>query len=575
MDDKIVVNVQDLAENEEQVLVRKNDNLYKIGLAEYLNDSGELSFSEYDLRRIENSFTMALEKETNQFVTTLEEIKELAKNPQFDKAKVTKIYSLLEYYVNKDIFLGKTYDVLSNNINTNFRVIYPNSLPEKKGKKVTSKDNDILMSAKKTVEDFINKADIRQVISDAVLTTFTRGNYIGYLCGDASIGFTIDEYPLDMIEITKLKRGGSNLVSFDVKELKSRLEAECKKYNNLKAKYEFMDFKQLAKDIISEDYPIEISEASKVNDKVAILNPAKVGISRINNMKGQYGISPMFKALKSLLILEQIDSTDSKVLIGKTKKIFFQKLRSDLMQSNTPGTTGKTYAKKEAGYAQGSLMTAMGEDVVVYTAQPYVESLEIIEPKSELTSTNTVRQHKDDVINGVGIGFVSGQDGKGVATTEFTYDDLLKSINKIVKRQVEPMLNKFIQTVIVENGFDVSLSPLIEIQGTEMLDIDTIAKVVELYRNKLNLSMETIFEAIGLDVEDETIKRMSENAVQNPNAPMGSEGLSSVFYPYQTSYTMSGSEEPSALENKNKNGSEKSKDKDKALKDKAKNKVKK
>ena len=574
MNDKITINVEDIAENKEQVLVRKGDSLYKIGLSEYLNDMGEMSFSEYDLRRIENAFNMALEKETGQFVTTLEDIQNLAKNPQFDREKVKKIYSLLEYYINKDVFLGKTFEVLSNNINTNYRVIYPNSLPEKKGKKQTAKDRQVLDLAKKTVEDFIDKIDIRRFIANAVLTVYTRGNFISYLNGDARRGFSIDEYPLDMAEITKMKIGGTNLVTLDTRELKTRMDTEYKKYKNLKSTYEFIDFKQAILEIIKEEYPEEVVNAVSVNDSVAVLNPQRVGVARINNLKGQYGISPLFKALKSLLMLEQIDSSDSKVIISKTRKIIFQKLSDKLLDGTSPGASGKVFARKESNYAQGALLQALTEEVVVYTGQPFVDSLQIIEPNAQLTDSNVKQQHKDDVINAVGIGFTTNT-SSGVAVTQYIYDDLLKTINKIVKREIEPILNKYIQVVMNEYGFDVAISPKIEIQSTEMLDLDSLAKVVELYRNKLNLSMETIFEAIGLDVEDETYKRLNENSIENPYAVNGESGLSSIFYPYATSYTMSGSSnsntESNELEGKNKNGSEKSQDQDKALEDKARN----
>ena len=574
MNDKITINVEDIAENKEQVLVRKGDSLYKIGLSEYLNDMGEMSFSEYDLRRIENAFNMALEQETRQFVTTLEDIQNLAKNPQFDREKVKKIYSLLEYYINKDVFLGKTFEVLSNNINTNYRVIYPNSLPEKKGKKQTAKDRQVLDLAKKTVEDFIDKIDIRRFIANAVLTVYTRGNFISYLNGDARRGFSIDEYPLDMAEITKMKIGGTNLVTLDTRELKTRMDTEYKKYKNLKSTYEFIDFKQAILEIIKEEYPEEVVNAVSVNDSVAVLNPQRVGVARINNLKGQYGISPLFKALKSLLMLEQIDSSDSKVIISKTRKIIFQKLSDKLLDGTSPGASGKVFARKESNYAQGALLQALTEEVVVYTGQPFVDSLQIIEPNAQLTDSNVKQQHKDDVINAVGIGFTTNT-SSGVAVTQYIYDDLLKTINKIVKREIEPILNKYIQVVMNEYGFDVAISPKIEIQSTEMLDLDSLAKVVELYRNKLNLSMETIFEAIGLDVEDETYKRLNENSIENPHAVNGESGLSSIFYPYATSYTMSGSSnsntESNELEGKNKNGSEKSQDQDKALEDKARN----
>jgi hypothetical protein len=59
----------------------------------------------------------------------MEELNQLAQNTQNDINKITKINSLIKYYANKDDLVGKTVEVLSNNINTKYKLDYP-TLPD-------------------------------------------------------------------------------------------------------------------------------------------------------------------------------------------------------------------------------------------------------------------------------------------------------------------------------------------------------------------------------------------------------------------------------------------------------------
>lgn len=572
MDDTYSVKISELEDGQEKVLVKKDGGLYSFEMSEWKAMQREEELSEYDLRRLSNAFSTMLEKESKTFVTSLEDLQELAKNPQYKKDNIIKINGLVSYYINKDIFLGKAYTVLNNNINSDYRVIYPNEIPEKKGtsKKKTAKDKEVLDRAKVVTEDFLDKINIREFIVNAILTSYTNGNFISYLNGDASNGYSIDEYPLDLVDITKIKIGGANVISLDVKELKSRIEEVYKQYSSLKS-VTFMDVKRKFKDIVAEDYPDEVVEAVGKNDKVALLNPERTGVCRYGNLKGLYGLTPLFKALKSLLLLEQMDSSDSKTLMAKNKKIFYQKTRKELLEKKE----NTSIYKKEIEYAQGGLMAAMSEDVVLYTSQPYVDDLTIIEPSSDLTNPSNIAQCKGDVINAIGINYTINEGKGGVASSKYSYEDLLKTINTIAKVQVEPIINKFIQVVIVDNGFDVSLSPRFEIQPTSINDLDDLIKICELYRNKLNLSYETVLETMGLDIQDEVIKRTNENAFNN------GQGIASTFYAYPTAFNSSGEtggkgdNSLNGDDTKNLNGSKKSANQDKAIEDKVNNDMKK
>ena len=74
---------------------------------------------------------------------------------------------------------------------------------------------------------------------------------------------------------------------------------------------------------IKRDYSEEIYNAYKGKDQVALLDPKRIGLTRINNLgTGLYGVSPIFKILDALLMLETIDNSDREILKARSKKIY-------------------------------------------------------------------------------------------------------------------------------------------------------------------------------------------------------------------------------------------------------------
>ena len=78
--------------------------------------------SNRDMRRFEQSYSKLLDKEQNSFITTPEQITDLAKNPQFKIEKIQKINGIVKFYVNKEDLIGRVVETIENNINTNYTV---------------------------------------------------------------------------------------------------------------------------------------------------------------------------------------------------------------------------------------------------------------------------------------------------------------------------------------------------------------------------------------------------------------------------------------------------------------------
>lgn len=505
--------------------------------------------AEYDTLKLESTYSQLLENENSTYVVTSQELTSLAQNTQSNISKINKINGLIKYNINKSDIISKVVSVIENNINTNYRVDYPKEFNELTKKK----DLKMVKELKDEVEKFNGQINIEKLIVDCVNSTFQEGNFVVYLKGDFEKGVGFAKFPLGVVEITEMNIDNEPLVVFNINELKSRLQKTVSKYGRFKAKQK-IDNNNIVEHQIQRDYPEEVYEGFKVKDKYCYLDPARVGVVRIGNNGGMYGLSPIFKALSPLLMLDHIYDSDIKTLKSKSKKIFFQKLRKDVM-----GETG-TFDVNQVGYAQNSLLKSMSNEVVVYTAIPHVEDLTILEPQSELVDKDTSTNYRNMVFDALGIGFVTNTSKNGANTVQINYQDLLKTINKIVK-ELERIINKFYKTLCEEKGFVVEYAPTIKIQDTRMLDFDSVSKLVEMLFSKASVSYKTTFELLGMNVEEEVARRLYENE----------NDYDEIFMPHVTSYVVSGNdttEDKSDNGDKNKNGSKKSEDKDKALYDK-------
>jgi len=135
---------------------------------------------------------------------------------------------------------------------------------------------------------------------------------------------------------------------------------------------------------------------------------------------------------------------------------------------------------------------------------------------------------------------------------QVSVDELLKTVNKIVC-QFENTLNKYIKLICIENGIDTNYIPVISIEKSELLDVETKLKLVELIYSKLGFSYKSVCELLDMDYNTEVERRKEENE----------NDMDSVFIPHLTSFTASDSESDIITNDKgdstttNSNGSDK------------------
>lgn len=510
---KIEVTIPELAENEARVLVRQGDNyiLTDIEQTKSIWDTDKyIEKAQYDADKIKHIYSTVLDNESSISVTSIDEITSLAQNTQNSINKVQKINGIVKYYVNKEDLIGRVVETIENNVNTQYKIDYPYEPKIKK-------DRKRLDDLKQIIDKFNKQIDISSLIRENALNTYTEGNNIMYLMGDKD-GYSVVNYPLDMIEVTSMKIDGDNIVSFNTGALSSKLQSNKAKFSRLKSVNKLINIETITENEIKRDYPNEVYDSYMVKDNITLLNPQRVGLVRINQLKGLYGLTPIFKALVPQLLLETIDKSDQKVLVQKTKKIYFQSLRKEIIED--PKVIEKT------GYSQASLLKAMGNETIVYTSAPFVEDLKLIEPKTELTDANVKSGYKLRILEALGISFISSQGSSSITTTKINYNELLKIINRITKR-LENIINKWYQLVTVENGFPIEISPKITIEDTEKMDLDSKLRIADLYYSKIGLSYESIFDLLGLDYQTEKRKREAENK----------DKLEEVFLPHSNSYT--------------------------------------
>lgn len=566
---KIDISIPELKNGESRSIINLDGN-YILTASQGMGNKYSKDFvnqASYNLKRSSSVYSKVLEKESASSVLTLDEIKDLAKGTQTNRNKVIKINGAIKTYINYEDLIGRVVEIIENNINTNYKINYnfpspieaKNNKGRKKGNKQNKQSNNNLMrltkEIKQLIKDFNEQIDLKRLIIDNIISTYIEGNFIYYLMGNSENGYGVVDYPLDMIEVTAIKIDGDNVLSFDVNTLKSRINSTRSKYSKLRTN-KLINIEEVVENEIKRDYPTEIYEAYKGGDKIALLDPSRVGISRVNKLKGLYGVSPIFKALKSQIMLDTIEESDREIIEDKAKKIYFQKTRKELMENEDE--------ENAVGYSHASLLECMSNKKIVYTGMGHVEELQLIEPKSDITDKDTKLAYKLRVLEALGISFISSDSSSSITTTKINYNELLKTINKI-NEQLESTINKFYQIAMKENNYPVEISPTLKIQKTELLDLESQIKLVETLYGKLGLSYETTLNVLGMDYETEKLKRENENKEKIDEK---------VFFPHATSYTVSGKDgskvDSSQVKdsNTNDNGSLKNKNIDKNEKDK-------
>lgn len=452
---------------------------------------------------------------------TPEYIDELADGTQSDLKKIQVINNIVRKEINKDGIVGKTVECVTSNINTKTKISYDNEIT---GRNKTKQ----LQQVKDFISTFNKAINTKRLIRTSIPTTFVEGNYICYLRHEDN-KYKVDYYPLGVCEISDYDVNGDPVVLFNIKELRSRLQKVYKKTKKNKAL-----FFQNIEDEVKANYPKEVYDAFVAKEEYAKLDVRYSGVIRINNLNRKYGLTPIFRAFKDILMLDTFDNSDRVNSKAKAKKIIHQKLRKEVM-----GTELNKKGFEDMSYAHENLMSAWKQPTVVVTTPPTVESITYVEPKIELTDINTVNNYRSRVLAALGIGFLMDSGSQSVSTADISVTQLLRTIN-MISEQLEDIMQKWYRQILIDNGLPVEYCPTIQVIDSEALDFDMRKDLASTLYTIFNGSMSTSLELLGIDVNDEKEKRIKEN----------DENYEEIFKCRQTAYTSSGRGEITETNNK-------------------------
>ena len=452
---------------------------------------------------------------------TPEYIDELAENTQSDLKKVQIINSIVRKEINKDGIVGKTVECVTANINTETKVSYDNEITGRNKSKQLQQVKDFIGTFNKTI-------NTKRLIRNSIPTTFVEGNYICYLRHEDN-KYKVDYYPLGVCEISDYDVNGDPVVLFNIKELRGRLQKVYRKNKKNKALF----FKNM-EDEVKANYPQEVYDAFVAKEDYAKLDVKYTGVIRINNLNRKYGLTPIFRAFKDMLMLDTFDNADRVNSKAKAKKIIHQKLRKEVM-----GAELNKKGFEDMAYAHDNFMAAFKQSTVVVTTPPTVESITYVEPKIELTAIDTVNNYRSRVLAALGIGFLMDSGSQSVSTADISVTQLLRTIN-MISEQLEDILQKWYKQILIDNHLPVEYCPTIKVIDSEALDFEMRKDLASTLYTIFNGSMSTSLELLGIDVNDEKEKRIKEN----------DENYEEIFKCRQTAYTSSGRGEITETNNK-------------------------
>lgn len=468
------------------------------------------AFDKYDATNRQYSAYL-LENSSSTASITSEKIEELSNAPQSDLKKILEINEYILKYINKNDLIGVTISSIETNINTNYKLSY------KDFTKLKLKQ-DSIDNGKQMINDINEQIKIKQIIRNSILMTYAEGTYVMYL-RKKDDSYIVDSYPLGVAVISDYDVNGEPVILIDIKQLTNRL-----KKTMLKDKKNKPLFFKAVDDEIKENYPEEVYKAYKANEQYAVLDIKYSSVIRIGNMNRKYGLSPIFRAIPPAMMLDTFEEADRMNTKAKAKKIILQKLRKEVL-----GTGLDKDGFEEQAYAHENFMDAWRMSTVVVTPPATVESIEYIEPKSDLTNVDIVNQYRNRVMTCLGIGFLSQEGKQTVSTAKISVEQLMLTINKI-SEQLEEIVYKWYVNILLDSGLDKIYAPKIKVIDAEQMNFEVKTALAELLYSKMGASYKTVFETIGFDVEEERQRRIEENNLN----------YEEVFTPHLSSYTYSG-----------------------------------
>ena len=460
-------------------------------------------------------YSAYLNDDSNSQTLTTSTITTLGQDAQSNLSNIQQINAIIRQYANTDDLIGMVVQSIQNNINTDIRKSYKNFDGQR------NKTNT-LNKAKNILNDFDNQVRIEQFIREAIITAYLEGNYASVL-RNSNENWQIDWLPLNIIENSGYEDNGNPVLLVNIDNLKTALNKTMLKKKN----GQYLFFKDTQTEV-DATFPPEVGQAMRGKETYAVLDTGYTGMIRVNNYGRKYGLSPIFRALSSVLMLEAYRTADEVMAKSRSKKIIHQIMRKECL-----GPSGDRHAFEEMAYSHQQLMQAWQNKTVIVTSNPSVEKIVYVEPAVEETSAEKVNLYRNKVLSSLGLAFLAADRSQTASTANINLSQLMKCINSI-SEQVERVIERYYRKVLELNGIGPEYCPTVHVIDSEMLEMDMRMELSKMLYTTFGVSRETAFGLVGVDIEDERVKREREE----------NEGLSDIFQPYATSYNSDGTESP-------------------------------
>lgn len=440
-------------------------------------------------------------------------ISQLGQDAQSNLSNIQAINTIIRQYVNTDDLIGMVVQSIQNNINTDLRLSYKNFNGARNKTKT-------LERAQAIINDFNNQVRVEQFIRDSIITAYMEGNYASVL-RDQDENWQIEWLPLNIIENSGYEDNGNPILLVNIQNLRTALEKTTLKKRNGQPLF----FKDTQEEV-DKTFPPEVGQAMRDRETYARLDSSRTYMIRVNNFGRRYGISPIFRAMSSVLMLENYRNADETAARSKSKKIIHQ-----IMREKCLGPSGDRRAFEEMAFSHDQLMQAWRNQTVIVTTNPAVQEIKYVEPEVVETSSESVNLYRNKVLSSLGVAFLASDKSQTASTANINLSQLLKCINSI-SQQTARCLEHYYRVVLDKNGIGAEYVPTVNVIDSELLEIDMRMELAKLLYSTFNSSRETAFSLVGVDIEDEKVKREKE----------ADAGLDEIFTPYPTSYNTNGGE---------------------------------
>lgn len=467
----------------------------------------------YNGRKINTSSAIINRDDTNNAKLTLQLIDALSAGINSDVTKVQQANSLILSRIHSNGIFGRFVEIIEENIPTTYKLDY-GELEQDESRR------DELDQVRFLVRSFNKDVNIEGVIHDAIAGAIREGNYSMYCRMTSGNSAIIDHYPLDIVVPSGYKTRGNDVLEFNISALRSKLWKPHKRTRKGKKIY----FEN-QKAEIKANYPVEVSTAYNAGESICRLSDKYSGFIKIGDMDRKFGVSALFKALKPLVVLENLMAADVSDSQARAKKIIFQKMRKELLDGGRKGIAEQIHAHTEAA-------SALQTNNCLYTGMPGVEDLSYVTPKSTETDYKSIHDiYTEELLRALGLTFIDPGATTSVAKVNLSL--LLRLINT-ASRKVNAVIEHFYQALLEDNGFSKDLCPKFTISDAEENELSIRKDLADFMFNTLGCSYETAYKMLDVDVKSEAERRRNE----------ADEGYTDVFAPRQTAYTYSANKSP-------------------------------